>query len=175
MCSSDLEEGRLLSERQLAELRELALLLVADVIEAQLQRYMDRQGIHHAWGAQERILLCLEAHTKAKPIVESGKRNADRSHGQLFALHVEEREPNREEKEQIEQNLELAQRLGAEIHTVKSADPVSAIINFAKTNRITQIFVGHPRRSRWKPWGEKRLDRLICEAEGMDVRIFPQT
>jgi two-component system sensor histidine kinase KdpD len=169
------EEGRLLGDRQLAELRELALLLVADVIEAQLLRYMDRHGIQHAWGAQERILLCLEAHTKAKPIVESGKRNADRSHGQLFALHVEEKEPNREHKEQIDENLEMARRLGAEIHTVKSDDPVSAIINFARTNRITQIFVGHPRRSRWIPWGEGRLDKLIREAEGMDVRIFPQS
>lgn len=169
------EEGRVLSDRQLAELRELALLLVADVIETQLLRYMDRHGIQHAWGAQERILLCLEAHTKAKPIVESGKRNADRSHGQLFALHVEEKEPNREDKEQIEENLELARRLGAEVRRVKSSDPVGAIINFARTNRITQIFVGHPRHSRWVPWGERRLDKLIREAEGMDVRIFPQT
>jgi hypothetical protein len=35
--------------------------------------------------------------------------------------------------------------------------------------------VGHPRRSRWIPWGEGRLDKLIREAEGMDVRIFPQS
>lgn len=168
-------EGRLLSCRQLSELRELALLLVADVIEAQLLRYMDRHGIQHAWGAQERILLCLEAHTKAKRLLESGKRNADRSHGQLFALHVEEKEPNREDKELLEQHLDLAKRLGAEIHLVRSSDPIEAIIDFARTNRITQIFVGHPRHRKWLPWGESRLDRLIREAEGMDVRIFPQT
>jgi two-component system sensor histidine kinase KdpD len=168
-------EQRVLSSRQLSELRELALLLVADVIEVQLLRYMDRHGIIHSWGAQERILICLDARSKAKPIVESGKRNADRSHGQLFALHVEQNEPNREEKELIEEHLDLARRAGAEIHVVKNSDIVAAIIEFARANRITQVFVGHPRRTRWMPWHEKRIDRLIREAEGMDVRIFPQT
>lgn len=167
-------EHRVLSSRQLLELRELALLLVADVIETQLLRYMDRHGIHYSWGAQERILICVDSRSKAKPLIESGKRNADRSHGQLFALHVQQREPNREDKELIDEHLELAKRAGAEIHIVNNSDVVRAIIDFARANRITQIFVGHPRSNNWMPWREKRIDRLIREAEGMDVRIFPQ-
>jgi two-component system, OmpR family, sensor histidine kinase KdpD len=168
------EDQRRLDSVQLCELRELALLLVADVIEAQLLRYLDRHGIQYSWGAQERILLCLEAHNNAKPIIESGKRNADRSHGHLFALHVQECEPNREQKEQIEEHLDLARRLGAEVHVVKSSDVIGSIIDFARANRITQVFVGHPRGKKWLPWREQRIDRLIREAEGMDVRIFPQ-
>jgi two-component system sensor histidine kinase KdpD len=169
------DEGqRSLDSVQLSELREVALLLVADVIEAQLLRYLDRHGIQYSWGAQERILLCLRAHNNAKAIVESGKRNAARSHGQLFALHVQDREPNREEKEQIEEHLDFARRSGAEVHVVKSADVVGAIIDFARANRITQIFIGHPRKKKWLPWGEQHIDRLIRETEGMDVRIYPQ-
>lgn len=169
------DEQRALNSRQLSELRELALLLVADVIEAQLLRYLDGHGVQHSWGAQERILLCIETQPKAKALVESGKRNATRSHGQLFALHVEDKELNREAREQVQENLELARRLGAEIHEVSNPDPIGAIIDFARTNRITQIFVGHPRGNRWLHWGERRIDRLIREAEGMDVRIFPQS
>lgn len=168
------EDQRRLDSVQLCELRELALLLVADVIEAQLLRYLDRHGIQYSWGAQERILLCLEAHNRAKPFIESGKRTAERSHGQLFALHVQDHEPNREEKEQMEEHLDFARRVGAEVHVVKNSDVVGAIIDFARTNRITQIFVGHPRCKKWLRWGEQRIDRLIREAEGMDVRIFPQ-
>jgi two-component system sensor histidine kinase KdpD len=168
-------EHRRLSSRQLSELRELALLLVADVIEVQLLRYMDRHGIQYSWGAQERILICLDTRSKVKPLIESGKRNAERSHGQFFALHVEQREPNREEKELIDEHLDLARRSGAEVHIVNNSDIVGAIIEFARANRITQIFVGHPRSNKWLPWHEKRIDRLIREAEGMDVRIFPQS
>src|SRR6267154_1444235 len=35
---------------QLNELRELALLLAAQVVEEQLQRYMDAHGIMQSWG-----------------------------------------------------------------------------------------------------------------------------
>lgn len=174
-CDPGREDQRPLDSVQLCELRELALLLVADVIESQLLRYLDRHGIQYSWGAQERILLCLEARTNAKPMIESGQRNAVRSHGQLFALHVQECEPNREQKEQVEEHLEVARRAGAEVHVVKRSDVVGAIIDFARANRITQIFVGHPRRKKWLPWGEEHIDRLIREAEGMDVRIYPQS
>jgi two-component system sensor histidine kinase KdpD len=40
-----------LSPAQLSELRELALLLAAQVVEEQLQRYMEAHGIKHNWSS----------------------------------------------------------------------------------------------------------------------------
>src|ERR1035438_1381580 len=39
----------------LSELREIALLLAADVVDEQLSRYLSRHGIEQTWGALERI------------------------------------------------------------------------------------------------------------------------
>src|SRR5579872_4775846 len=43
--------------QQLSELRELALVLAAEVVDHQLEEYLRRHGIEMAWGVQERILL----------------------------------------------------------------------------------------------------------------------
>src|SRR5260370_19306740 len=61
--------------RRLLQLREMSLLLAAEVVEAQLQRYMDAHGMNQSWGTQERILVCITPRSPAKHMVESGRRN----------------------------------------------------------------------------------------------------
>ena len=61
-----LSAGTPTSQRtQLSELRELALLLAAEVVDAQLQRYLDLHGMQQAWGTQERILVCITPRSNA--------------------------------------------------------------------------------------------------------------
>src|SRR5215813_11980163 len=50
---------------RLAELREIALLLAADVVDQQLESYLRRNGLELHWGAQERILVCITARANA--------------------------------------------------------------------------------------------------------------
>ena len=57
----------------LAELRELALLLAADVVDRQLQEYLDSHGVSANWGTQERILVCLTPRSNARAMLESGR------------------------------------------------------------------------------------------------------
>ncbi len=162
------------SQSALAQLREMALCLAAEVIEGQLQRYMDLHCIHQSWGTQERILVCVTPRSNAKAMIESGRRNADRFHGQLFVTYVAQADLNHQEQEALDANLDLARRLGAEVHLLEGADPVAEILRFAIEHRMTQIFIGHSQRSRWPSWKRNPVDRLIEAAEGIDVRIFPQ-
>lgn len=163
-----------LAPAQLSELREVALLLAAEVVEQQLQRYMDAHGIQQSWGTQERILVGLTPRSSAKAMLESGARAALRFHGQLLAVYVKQGELPRAAEETLQQNLEYARKLGAEVHVLEGGDDaIDQIIRFAREQRITQVFVGHTRQSRWKFWTRSPLDRLIQAAEGMDVRIFP--
>jgi two-component system sensor histidine kinase KdpD len=163
------------TEQQLSRLREAALFLAAEVIEGQLERYMDRHGIRQAWGAQERILVCLTPRSDARAMIGSGRRNADRFHGQLLAVSVEQTGLSPQDREALDANLDLARKMGAETHVLQGTDPVETILRFAAEHRVTQIFVGHSRASRWMPWIQHPADRLIEAAEGMDVRIFPQS
>ena len=163
-----------LDPAQLSELRELALLLAAQVVEHQLQHYMDAHGIMQSWGTQERILACITPRSSARQMLESGARAAQRFHGQLLAVYVEQGDLTREAQEAVDENLDFARKLGAEVHVVEGkADPIAELIRFAREQRITQVFVGHSQQSSWKFWSQNPVDKLIREAEGMDVRIFP--
>jgi two-component system sensor histidine kinase KdpD len=152
--------------RELAELRELALLVAADVVDHQLQEYLDAHGVSARWGTQERILVCLTARSDAETMLRSGHRNARRFHGALLAAYVEQSGLKPEEREQIELHLAMARELGAEVHCLKG-DFVTSVIELAHRERITQIFLGHTQRD------HSPIERLIDTAEDFDIRLFP--
>jgi two-component system sensor histidine kinase KdpD len=161
------------SARQLLELRELALLLAADIIDRQLQDYLDEHGVVARWGAQERILVCLTPRSSALEMLYSGRRNATRFHGALLAAFVEQPELNGADRSRLERNMELARQMGAEVHCLHGQDFVKAILDFAREQRITQLFLGHSMRAGRKPLWRGPMDRLIDAADEFDVRIFP--
>src|ERR1700694_609588 len=68
-------------QQQLAKLRELALVLAADVVDHQLQEYLERHGIRQHLGAQERILVCITPRANAQEMIEAAQIIAERFHG----------------------------------------------------------------------------------------------
>jgi two-component system sensor histidine kinase KdpD len=172
--AEDLGQHPTLDAATLTQLRELALLVAAQVVEKQLQRYMDAHGIRQSWGTQERILVCITPRSNAKAMLESGARAVARFHGQLLAAYVKQDGLTREAEEIVQSNLEYARKLGAEVHILEDRDPMDAIIRFAHQQRVTQVYIGHSQQPAWKFWAVNPVDRLIQSAEGMDVRIFPQ-
>jgi two-component system, OmpR family, sensor histidine kinase KdpD len=162
------------SQQRLTELREMALLLAADVVDHQLERYLERHGIVQVWGAHERILVCVTPRISAAPMIESGRRNADRFHGELFVVYVNELELTAKDRMALDANLSLARKLNARVHLLDSEEPIQAVMDFARQHGITQIFIGHSSHEHW--WHRLRVsfvDRIIREAEGIDVRVFP--
>jgi two-component system sensor histidine kinase KdpD len=171
------ERGNLassLSSSQLSELRELALLLAAQVVEEQLQRYMEAHGIRQSWSTQERILVCITPRSSARVMTDSAARATQRFHGQMLAVYVKQGELQRAEEEALQENLDYARKLGAEVHVLEGADAIARILQFAHEERITQLFIGHTQRKSWAFWAENPVDRLIKAADGIDVRLFPQ-
>src|SRR5262249_56445967 len=77
-----------IAANQLSQLRQRALLLTADVVERQLEQYLGLNGIQSSWGTQERVLVCMTPRANAAKMLASGRRNADRFHGDLFAIYV---------------------------------------------------------------------------------------
>lgn len=159
---------------RLSKLRQRALLLTADVVDKQLEAYLELHGVHSTWGTQERILVCMTPRANAGAMLASGRRNADRFHGELFAIYVNQANLTAEDRLALDRNVMLAKAQQAEIATLDGKDPIKAILEFARSRGITQLFVGHNLKAnlRTKLTGTL-LDRLIAEAEGMDVRVFP--
>jgi two-component system sensor histidine kinase KdpD len=178
-CKATADDGstgkaHLLSQNQLSELRELALLLAADVVDKQLGRYLERNGIEQSWGTQERILVWLSPGADAPRMLESGARNRDRFHGELIAAHLNRPDWSSEQRARVVNAVEYAKSKGAEITVLKGDDLVDAILEFARQRGITQIYIGHKGRESWweRAFGGE-LERLISLAEGIDVRVFP--
>ncbi|MGC2660025.1 MAG: hypothetical protein WA324_18865 [Bryobacteraceae bacterium] len=165
-----------LTQQQLSELREIALLLAADVVDEQLERYLGRHGLEQVWGTQERILVWLSPRADAKRMIASGVRNRDRFHGELIAAYVNRPEWSPEQRAKVQAGVRLAEECGAEIVELDGEDAVDTVLRTARHRGITQIYVGQRgRESWWERLFGTDLDRLIREAEGFDLRVFPHT
>ena len=159
---------------QLSQLRQRALLLIADVVDSQLEAYLRMNGIQSTWGTQERILVCMTPRANAAAMLASGRRNADRFHGELFAIYVNQANLTAEDRIALDRNVILAKAQQADIDIIDARDPIGAILDYARRKGITQLFVGHNLQSSWrKQLTGTLLDRLIREADGIDVRVFP--
>ncbi len=107
-------------------------------------------------------------------MLASGSRNADRFHGELFAVYVNQANLTVEDQMALDRNVMLAGAQQAQIEILDAKDPIGAILECARVKGITQLFVGHNLQSDWKSkLTGTLLDRLIAEADGIDVRVFP--
>lgn len=160
--------------RQLSELREIALLLAAEVVDAQLDEYLKRQGIDQRYGMQERVLVCLTQRSNAKLMLETGRRQAARFHGELFAVSVEQGSLTAAGRIALDANLKLAREAGAHVETLRGDGFVKTVLAFCGKHGITQIFAGHTQRTGfWQRWLASPVERLIAESRGIDIRVFP--
>jgi two-component system sensor histidine kinase KdpD len=162
-------------QQQLSELREIALVLAADVVDHQLEAYMRSHGIEQLWGAQERILVYITPQASSSKMIESGRRNAERFHAELFVAYLDQPGITAKDQAALHSNLSLARAAGAQVVTLDGDDPVDAILEFAKARGVTQIFVGQTSDRGWRDrlFGTT-VDDLVRVAQGMDVRIFPK-
>ena len=167
-------EAELLA-RQLSELREIALVLAAEVVDAQLVEYLKRHGIDQTYGAHERILVCITPRSNAGLMIGRARRQADRFHGDLFVAYVEQPSLSPADHAMLERNLAAAREANAHIAILHGEDLVAAILQFATKEGITQIFLGHSQRTGfWQKFRSNPVERLILESGGIDIRIFPQ-
>jgi two-component system sensor histidine kinase KdpD len=163
------------AERQLSQLREIALVLAAEVVDQQLEDYLRRQGTEQVYGPHERILVCITPRSNASVMIHRGRRQADRFHGDLHVVYVEQHQSSAADEKMLAQNLAWAREAKAHVEILRAADPIRAILEFAAKHGITQIFVGHSQEAGWMSRLKTNpVERLILGADGIDVRIFPR-
>jgi two-component system, OmpR family, sensor histidine kinase KdpD len=140
------------SPGNLTALRELALRRTAERVDEQLLTHMQANAIAGPWAAGERILVCLSEDPRAAGLVRYTKRLADRLHAPWTALSIETRRSLQltdEQRDQLADNLRLAEALGGEAVTIPGVGRRIAddVISFAQANNVTQIIIGKSTRS----------------------------
>jgi two-component system, OmpR family, sensor histidine kinase KdpD len=155
-------------------LREMALVLSADVIDAGLQRYMHSHGLEQHWGTHERFLICLTPRANFERMMATARRNAARFHCDVLAAYVRQPDLSDADRRLLEQRLAKAREGGAQVEVLEGEDPVETIVRYARAHGVTQIFVGHGVK---KDLGTRMfgstVSRLVRAARGIDVRVFP--
>jgi two-component system sensor histidine kinase KdpD len=160
-------------ERRTA-LRELALVLSAEVIDAGLQRYLHAHKIEQSGGTHERFLICLSPRANFERMIATARRNASRFHCDVLAVYVKQPNLPDADRTSLEQALAKAREEGAYVEVLEGEDFIETILQYARTHSITQIFVGHSVK---KDLGTRMfgspVSRLVRAARGIDVRVFP--
>ncbi|MGO4191384.1 DUF4118 domain-containing protein [Arthrobacter sp. YAF17] len=131
----------------LAALRELALLWLADRVDEGLARYRTGNGIEASWPARERIVVGLPGGPEGEILIRRGARILNRVNGgDLLAVHVRAADTAAAESPQeLESQRRLVHDLGGSYHLVAGEDPAAALLDFARSVNATQIVVGIPR------------------------------
>jgi len=159
---------------ELIQLRQMALVLSADVIDVGLRRYLQAHEIEPAWRTHERFLVCITARANVDRMIASARQSAARFHCDVLAVSVRTSHQSAAEQQDMESTLARAREAGLHVDVLEGGDPLESIVQYARTHGVTQIFVGHSMKKDWRTrlWGTP-VSRLIRAAEGMDVRVFP--
>jgi len=166
-------EGMQEHAERLSRLRELALLVTADIVDCQLNDYLERHGIKQRVGASERILICITPRANLREMMEFGQIIAQRFHGELAVAYVKQGNISPEDQSALDARLAIANAAGAHVELLEGNDPAETLLEFARQRGITQLFVGHTQRTGIARLKGSPLDKLIWEGHGIDVCVFP--
>jgi two-component system, OmpR family, sensor histidine kinase KdpD len=133
----------------LAALRELALLWLADKVDEGLQRYRAEHKIQGSWEARERVVVALTGGPEGKTLIRRGARIAARSAGgDLLAVHVTKSDGlTGADPAALASQRQLAESVGGTYHQVVGDDIPEALLTFARAENATQLVLGASRRS----------------------------
>jgi two-component system sensor histidine kinase KdpD len=133
----------------LAALRELALLWLADKVDEGLQRYRVEHKIEGAWEARERVVVALTGGPEGKTLIRRAARIAARSAGgDLLAVHVTKSDGlTGADPAALASQRRLAESVGGTYHQVVGDDIPEALLTFARAENATQLVLGASRRS----------------------------
>jgi two-component system sensor histidine kinase KdpD len=164
----------------LSTLRELALRAVADEVGEKAASYRAREGLEPAL-IPERVMVCMSSNALAPRVIRTGARIAGRLGSRWYAVYVETpREGvdriNARDAEALQQNITLAETLGATVVRVKAAKPADGLIAFAQREGVTHVIFGQSARTRLEVLLRgSTLDRFLGAVPDAAVQVVPLT
>jgi two-component system sensor histidine kinase KdpD len=171
-------------EPTLAALREMALLQTAHEIDV---RQAESPATHSSdvafsprnrdplgEGPRERIAILINDAPTAAALIRRGRRVADYLKAECFAVAV--LPPSGSDalttttREAIDRHLDFARKLHIETRVLEGEDEAEALVDFAHTNAVTQIFLPRPPRSALPFLGKRQLTMKVVRL-ARDIQV----
>jgi two-component system sensor histidine kinase KdpD len=161
----------------LAAIRELALLWLADRVEDSLQSYLAAHGVDGTWETRERVVVGLTGRPGGDALIRRAARMAGRVGGDLVAVRVLSEDGLRPDAGRVEDSMEqqrkLVSELGGVVHEIAGSDAAETLVAFARREKATQLVLGATRRTRLQELlGGSLVGRVIRQAGDIDVHVI---
>jgi two-component system, OmpR family, sensor histidine kinase KdpD len=176
------------AEHNLSALREIAMRHAAHEIEEKLSvgdgsapsaGLNDSSPSAEPSGRRECILICIDERPSAAVLIRRGRRVADYLRAECLALYVSP-DPalshlSQEQREAVEKHLGFARNLRIEVSVIEGDVVADGIVEFARTRRATQIFMGRSPSASWKHrLRGSTLHRVVRLARDMEITIVAE-
>jgi two-component system sensor histidine kinase KdpD len=162
-------------DANLSTLRELSLREVAQSLDRAAIRQPTATPSAPAPG---RVMVCLSSNPPhATTLLRRGSRMAGRLNTDWYAVYVEtpREAPDRidsEAQRHLHANVARAKEMGGEVVRLQSDDPAAALLDFARTHRVSDLVLGRGSEPWWRRHLRRSvLDRIVDGAEGLDVHV----
>jgi two-component system sensor histidine kinase KdpD len=137
---------RYFSPSNLAALRELALQVAADRVDADLREHLAARAEDPGVGIRPRLLVAVDGHEHTEYLVRTARRMAERRQMPWAVAYVETGSlRSRTDTASLDAAFQLARRLGGETITLRGDDVADELLAFARKHAVTALLVGRTR------------------------------
>jgi len=146
---------------------------VAEGVENRLEIYMDRHAITDPWRTTERVMVCVDHRPIGERLIRNAWRIVRSMKAEFFVVTVETPDVQGEKTQAaLYKTLELAEDLGATVVTLSGRDVAETLATFATEQRITQMVIGPPQKSRWEEFVRgSTVNRILRLCRNVDIHI----
>lgn len=169
---AELAAANFFKEEKLTALREIALRLVAERVDAELQTFVAEREVGTFWPAMDRLMVAI-GYSHSEKVIRATRRMAYNLDAPWVAVHISTTDLISDQKKAtLMKNLELARNLGAEIITVTDTNVVDALIRIARQRDVTQIVMGRPTKNWFKVvFGQGSLFDQLTKKCSIDICV----
>jgi two-component system, OmpR family, sensor histidine kinase KdpD len=163
-------------ESTLVALRELALRETAHEIEHRVVRDEEDKTPkkqNHTRTKPHKILLLVTPDPKTAILVRRARRVSDFLGAECFAVAVQASRDSMPEADRaaIEKHLNFARNMRLETRILEGDNAAETLVDFARRNQITQIFLARERDRPFLPWSGGLLQKIVRLARDMQIVI----
>jgi len=157
----------------LTALRELALLWLADRVDAYLQEYRSEHRVSAIWGSRERIVVGLTGGPEGRTLIRRAARLAEKgAGGEVLALYISRSDGlTSASPKELAQQRTLVEDLGGTFHQVVGENVPVALLDFARGVNATQIVLGVSRRKGWQYVFGPGVGSTVARDSGPDLDV----
>lgn len=159
---------------KLTALREIALRRTADRVNRNTEEaYKNGKELYYT---EEKVMVGLSSSPSNPRIIRTASRMAEAFKAEFYAVYVETEKDvqmSKPDKKRLQENMHLAEQLGAKIETIHGSDIPLILAEFAKLSKVSKFVLGRSTMQR-KIFKRKSFsDRMIELAPNIDIYIIP--